>query len=219
MPSATTSVYIEQAAKRVFAAALDWPGWARGARDEASALQALVDYGPRYAKALARSRLGFVAPRSAAALRVVDRVAGGSGTDFGVPSSTPRADLAALDSAEMRRLRAIIEAVWRAFDAAADRARGTTLARGPRGGGRDLGAIVAHVLEAERAYVGALGWKYTGDDTKALRAAVFEGMGASARGEIPTKGPRGGVRWKPRYFARRLAWHALDHAWEIEDRA
>ena len=25
-------------------------------------------------------------------------------------------------------------------------------------------------------------------------------------------------RWTPRYAARRMAWHALDHAWEIEDR-
>jgi hypothetical protein len=24
--------------------------------------------------------------------------------------------------------------------------------------------------------------------------------------------------WTPRYFLRRSAWHALDHAWEIEDR-
>jgi hypothetical protein len=26
------------------------------------------------------------------------------------------------------------------------------------------------------------------------------------------------VLWSPRYFARRAAWHVLDHAWEIEDR-
>jgi hypothetical protein len=25
--------------------------------------------------------------------------------------------------------------------------------------------------------------------------------------------------WPPRYAARRIAWHALDHAWEIEDRS
>jgi hypothetical protein len=25
--------------------------------------------------------------------------------------------------------------------------------------------------------------------------------------------------WTPRYFVRRAAWHALDHAWEIEDRS
>ena len=24
--------------------------------------------------------------------------------------------------------------------------------------------------------------------------------------------------WLPRYAARRFAWHAIDHAWEIEDR-
>lgn len=24
--------------------------------------------------------------------------------------------------------------------------------------------------------------------------------------------------WPARYAARRIAWHALDHAWEIEDR-
>jgi hypothetical protein len=25
--------------------------------------------------------------------------------------------------------------------------------------------------------------------------------------------------WLPRYAARRIAWHVLDHAWEIEDRS
>ena len=26
-------------------------------------------------------------------------------------------------------------------------------------------------------------------------------------------------RWTTRYAARRIAWHALDHAWEMEDRS
>ena len=38
-------------------------------------------------------------------------------------------------------------------------------------------------------------------------------------GELPSRGPRGGVIWPPRYFVRRVAWHLLDHLWEIEDRA
>ena len=25
--------------------------------------------------------------------------------------------------------------------------------------------------------------------------------------------------WPPRYAARRIAWHVLDHAWEMEDRS
>ncbi len=28
-----------------------------------------------------------------------------------------------------------------------------------------------------------------------------------------------GRKWPVRYAARRLAWYALDHAWEIEDRS
>jgi hypothetical protein len=35
----------------------------------------------------------------------------------------------------------------------------------------------------------------------------------------PTDGsPLAGRRWTLPYAARRIAWHALDHAWEIEDR-
>jgi hypothetical protein len=34
----------------------------------------------------------------------------------------------------------------------------------------------------------------------------------------PERVPRSGKLWTPRYFVRRTAWHALDHAWEIEDR-
>ena len=30
--------------------------------------------------------------------------------------------------------------------------------------------------------------------------------------------PLAGRRWTARYAAHRVAWHALDHAWEIEDR-
>ena len=48
--------------------------------------------------------------------------------------------------------------------------------------------------------------------------AVLEALGAAARGEVPPRGPRGGVRWAPRYFVRRVVWHVLDHARELEDR-
>jgi hypothetical protein len=37
-------------------------------------------------------------------------------------------------------------------------------------------------------------------------------------GELPDFGPRGGERWPALFAIRRSAWHALDHAWEIEDR-
>jgi len=46
-----------------------------------------------------------------------------------------------------------------------------------------------------------------------------QGLVARARGELPDFGPRGGSRWSPRFAVRYAAWHTLDHAWEIEDRA
>jgi hypothetical protein len=51
-----------------------------------------------------------------------------------------------------------------------------------------------------------------------VRQAVLDGLAAAAEGQIPAVGPRGNARWTPRYFVRRVAWHVLDHAWEIEDR-
>jgi len=52
-----------------------------------------------------------------------------------------------------------------------------------------------------------------------VESAFIEALHAKVRGELPAKGPRGGDRWPARYAIRRSAWHALDHAWEIEDRS
>ncbi len=217
-------VVIEVGTKRVFASAVEWPGWSRGAKDEAGALQALVDYAPRYARVVARSKLSFAAPDAVSAFRVVERVKGNATTDFGAPGVPARADGAAVRDVDLARLRTILEAVWRALDAGAAAARGHTLRKGPRGGGRSLDAIVAHARDAQAGYLSALGWPlkadpHAPDKLERVRAAVLQGLAASAGGEIAPQGPRGGVRWKPRFFVRRLAWHALDHLWEIEDRS
>ena len=42
--------YVEATGKRAFAGAIDWPGWCRAGRDEDAALEALFDYGARYAR-------------------------------------------------------------------------------------------------------------------------------------------------------------------------
>jgi hypothetical protein len=89
-----------------------------------------------------------------------------------------------------------------------------------------LDTIVRHILEAEAAYLGRLGSSFRlnehaelKSERRRLRAAVLAALAAAACGEIPARGPRGGLRWRPRYFVRRVAWHLLDHAWEIEDRS
>ena len=213
-------VIVETGAKRTFASARDWPGWARGGKSEDEALAALVAYAPRYARVAKGS--SFAPPKDASSFRVVERLAGDTGTDFGTPGQKPRADSAAVDDRELARLVAWLEAGWTAFDAGVRAAKGKTLRTGPRGGGRTLGKIVEHVREAELAYLGGLGVKAADvarSDPKALRAAIRDGLRASAHGEIPAKGPRGGIRWRPRYFVRRDMWHLLDHLWEIEDRS
>ena len=72
--STSLAVYLEEGKKRTFAGALDWPGWCRQGSNEAAALAALFDYGPRYASILAGTRLGFVAPKALSQLVVVERL-------------------------------------------------------------------------------------------------------------------------------------------------
>jgi hypothetical protein len=218
-------VYLECGAKRTFAAAVDWPGWCRSGRTEADALAALLAYGPKYSSVLARTRLGFVAPKALTQLVVVERLRGTATTDFGAPGVPPSADHdRSCDEAEVERFGKILRAGWRAFDEAVDSARGKRLATGPKGGGRVLAAIVTHVLEADQSYLTAVGWKppkaaKAAAQMDANRDAILAALAASATGTIPSRGPRGGIRWTARYFVRRVAWHVIAHGWEIERRA
>jgi hypothetical protein len=219
-------VALERGSKRTFAVAIDHPGWSRAGRDEASALQALVDRGPRYARAMKRKKIAFAPPESVHDLAVVERHKGGSGTDFGVPSADLEDEPTPLSASQLRALTAALDACRAEFDAAAKAARGKKLATGPRGGGRELAKIVLHVTESEEAYAAAVGIRSgagpkasVDERMKAARAALDEAIAARERGELPERGPRGGDRWRARHAIRRSAWHWLDHAWEIEDRS
>jgi hypothetical protein len=215
-------VYLERGSKRVFAGAVAWPGWARAAKGDAAALEALLAYGPRYATALKGTRLTFRAPVSSDDLDVVERVKGTATTDFGAPDVAISRDREEVDEAELTRLLVILRASWRTLERAAQAAAGVELATGPRGGGRSLDKIVDHVLGADASYVGRLGAKVpAGDEASRLegvRATAIAAVETGVRDGVP-EGPRGGKRWTPRYFVRRSAWHLLDHAWEIEDRS
>jgi hypothetical protein len=222
------AVSLEVGQTRTFAIALDWPGWCRSGRDEASALQALYEYGPRYARALQTMRLQFRAPSEASALVVVERLLGNATTNFGAPNLALSCDMKPAEHDELQRWQEVLQACWRTFDTAVQAATGQTLSKGPRGGGRDLTKIIDHVHDVDASYLTSLGGQLKPSDENtpsesqafaSLRHAILTTLIAAARGEVPARGPRGGVRWTPRYFVRRLAWHELDHAWEIEDRA
>jgi hypothetical protein len=214
-----TDVYLEIGQKRVFAVAIEWPGWCRSGRDEASALQALVDYAPRYAHVLRNTGLGFTAPADVSALNVIERLKGGANTDFGALGAPPPSDMRPVSAAELEHYRILLKACWQAFDVAVRAAGDKELRKGPRGGGREVQEIVAHVMDAQGGYLSRMGWKLQSGSTPAqVKQATLEALEAAPRDGVPTRGPRGGMRWTPRYFVRRVAWHVLDHAWEIEDR-
>lgn len=209
-------VQLETGSKRVFATAVDWPGWSRIGKDADDAVATLIAYGPRYKSAVGKR---IALPKSARDVQVVERSKGNANTDFGVPGVSPKDDTRSVDARELERLASIVESCWAAFDDAAAAAKGKALAKGPRGGGRTLAKIVDHQREAERAYLTKLGGSAPkGASVDEIRVAFLDALEARNRGDLPDVGPRGGARWTAAEAVRRSAWHALDHAWEIEDR-
>lgn len=214
--SQKVDVGIETTAKRAFASALDWPGWCRSGRDEDAALAALAEHGQRFAAVAAAAGVPFAAGGS---LVVVERAPGTATTQFGAPDVTAAADRRPLTAAQARRIGALVAGSWRVFDDVVAHAP-VSLRKGPRGGGRDRDAIVEHVLSAQNAYARKIGLR-SRQPQPADRPAIDEARRAvlavleAARQGAPLV-DRG---WVPRYAARRIAWHVLDHAWEIEDKS
>jgi hypothetical protein len=217
----STAVYLEVGAKRTFACAVDWPGWCRSGRDEDHALETLAAYASRYAACPAAVRIAFRPPGGLSAPRfdVVDRFKGNATTDFGAPGVVPRLDDDVPSARDAARLASLMEGAWIVLDAVVASAP-AKLRKGPRGGGRDRDAIAEHVLAAEGGYgpkIGVRGRGLTMADT--AEVAAFRGRLLDAvRAREPEVSGRA-KPWPVRYAARRIAWHALDHAWEIEDKS
>jgi hypothetical protein len=201
-----TRVYFEAGTKKIFACSLEWPGWARAAKTEEEALEALAAYAERYRPVA--DEAGLRLPKSAAdAFDVVERVKGDTTTDFGVPHLPAGADHTPLTKAQAERLAKLVAATWTVFEDVV-RASPAELRKGPRGGGRDRDKMVAHVVEAEKSYFRKVG-------VKDGREAFLDGLRAARQPQ-----PELAIKaWPWRYAARRVAWHVLDHAWEMEDRS
>lgn len=212
-------VVLEVAPKKAFASALDWPGWSRGAKTPDDALDALLAYAPRYVVVAKRAKVAFSPPATPRGIEVVQRLPGGGGTEFGVPSVAAAIEDDPLEGRELKRLVALLEAAWAVFDAAAAKAKGVSLRLGPRGGGRQVPKIVEHVREAEAAYLHQLGTKVAEGGMTELRRDFVETLGARAESQPLARPNKVHRPWGVRYAVRRSAWHALDHAWEIEDRS
>jgi len=209
---APTRVFLEVGAKRTFASAADWPGWCRAGKDEDAALESLAAYAPRYAAVAKLARVPF--PNEATNFKVVERLKGNATTDFGAPGIPAKAETNPLTSTQTERMCNLVEACWTYLDKVVAAAP-ASLRKGPRGGGRDRDAMFDHVLGAEMEYAKRIGTPLKQPDGKdraavrAFRTAILESLSNPNREE----------KWPVSYAARRVAWHALDHAWEIEDRS
>lgn len=200
-------VVVETGAKKVFASALAFPGWSRSGRTEHDAIAALIEYRERFAPIAVRA--GASVP-TGDMVEVVEHLTGNATTDFGAPGIPAAAESDPGSADDRRRDAALVQAAWGYFDEV-ERAAPRVLRKGPRGGGRDTDAIRTHVFEAEQAYKGKLGIRGI-TDPAAVRAAMLAAITEGRTPERPNE-------WPSAYAARRIAWHALDHAWEIEDRS
>jgi hypothetical protein len=215
--SVSSNVYIETGNKRAFACSLGWPGLARSGKTEDAALAALACYVSRYSPVAARAAVDFDLSDDQN-WRGVERVPTRSGgADFGVPTTVLVSDYGDLAAEEASRTAALLSASWEFLDSVAARAP-LELRKGPRGGGRDRDAVVAHVAAAEQLFGRKVGLKLPvpapgdRDVVVANRTAVLQWCRSGQAY------PGAHDAWPPRYAARRLIWHVLDHAWEIEDR-
>jgi hypothetical protein len=214
-----TEVYLEVGKRMVFACACWWPGWCRAGRAEDKTLAALAAATPRYAAVCARAGISFDAP-DAGEFEIAERVVGTATTDFGALDAAPAVDGKAITAQQAERVTALTVAAWDLFEETAAAAP-AELRKGPRGGGRDRDAMIAHVHETEVLHARMLGLlerPFAPDRVAvlALRARILAEIGAQASDRPVGDLPR--ARRPAWFVARRTAWHALDHAWEMQDR-
>ena len=204
--------------RRVVAAAMDWPGLDRWGFSEDAALEKLASYLPRYVGVAERAGLGTAFKR-ARDMEVVERVPGSSSTDFwGVAHVPSQRERDVLGSADLERRLDLLQACWAYFDDTAARVS-DELRPGSRGGGRTRDEIIRHVyltepdqfsrkVEVRTPFDVVL----TPDGLAAHRQAYLDAIRAyNAQGKAARS-------WPIQFLVRRTAHHAMDHAWEMEDR-
>ena len=204
--------------KRVVASAMDWPGLERWGKTDDEAIDKLLAYVPRYAPVA--NRMGLAAEfKGSTKPHILERTAGNTSTDWwGIAHVPSVIEADPLTDEELERRIGLMQAAWDHFDDASE-AVAAPLIKGPRGGGRERDQIVRHVYASERHNW----WRKVGireDDEARLTpkqlAALRERYVAAIR-EYHAEG-RPARHWPLRFLIRRTAQHAIDHAWELEDR-
>jgi hypothetical protein len=204
--------------RRVVAAALDWPGLDRWGTSESDAVDKLTAYLPRYTNVAERAGLRGAFER-ARAVEVVERVPGSSSTDFwGIAHVPSEIEREALSPVDLERRLALLQACWAEFDdVAASVSR--ELRPGSRSAGRTRDQIVRHVYGTEPEQMSRkvevrtpIDVVLTPNGLATHRQAYLDAIRAWNAEAKPAR------TWPIQFLIRRTAYHAMDHAWELEDR-
>lgn len=204
--------------KRFVAVAADWPGLERGGRSKASAVETLTSYLARYAPVASIAGLAgpFAQQRD---VHVVEEFPGTGSTDFwGISSAFSTLDRRPVAADELERELLLMRACWAYFDQVRGRVS-AEMRKGPRGGGRDRDRIVSHVLGVEQDWAKKVGVR-TPDDTVVIDEKELGAFRDAYCDAIRTyhAEEKGARNWPLRYLVRHTAYHAMDHAWEMEDK-
>ncbi|HEY1279069.1 MAG TPA: hypothetical protein VGF22_05300 [Acidimicrobiales bacterium] len=205
--------------KKAVAFAVDWPGWSRGAKTPESALETLESYRERYRPiAVAAGRADEF--DAAGPLDIVEDRVGPGSTDFwGISFSPSGLEREPMDDTEFDRKIGLLRACWAFFDGVAARVS-PEMRKGPRGGGRDRDQIIRHTIRTEsEEFAKRLGLRVpeggalTPKGLRDHRETYVATMRAYNAGE-----GRRMRSWNLPFLIRHSAYHAMDHAWEMEDK-
>jgi hypothetical protein len=218
MPGALRVILEVGKKRRVVAGAMDWPGLDRWGTSEEDAIEKLLSYLPRYAEVATRAgrATDFDAARD---VDVVERVPGSSSTDFwGIAHVPSQIESEVLSPADLERRLDLLQATWAQFDDVAARVS-RELLPGPRSAGRSHDQIVRHVYINEPEQMSRKVEVRTPPDVVLTpsgltehRQAYLDALRAWNAAGKPAR------TWPIQFLIRRTAHHAMDHAWELEDR-
>jgi hypothetical protein len=206
--------------KRSVAFSLDWPGWSRGAKTVALALDTLESYRERYRPVATLAGMTSEFDASGPIEVVEDRVGTGSTDFWGISFSPSATEQGPMGEAELERGITLLQACWAYFDGVAARVS-PEMRKGPRGGGRDRDRIIRHTIRTESEdFAKQVGLRIpeeaalSPDGLRHHREAYVAAMRAYNAGQVPRR-----MRtWTLPFLIRHSAFHTLDHAWEMEDK-
>ena len=206
--------------KRSVAFSLDWPGWSRGAKSPALALETLESYRERYRPVVGLAGLSHQFD-AAGPLEIVEDKVGTGSTDFwGISFSPCSTEQGPMGEAEFERGITLLRACWAFFDGVAARVS-PEMRKGPRGGGRDRDRIISHTIRVESEdFATRVGLRIPEGTAvpQGARRQYREDYVAAMRAYNAGEFERPMRSWTLPFLIRHSAFHTLDHAWEMEDK-